>query len=288
MNKKGVSLIILVVTVIILSVLTSVSITVGLRSVNLSNVNLLESNLSQIQEYLLANTQNNSQVMTYAMQRYYTKAELENMVDPKKREYLKKEFIQNNETEESRFTRLDMESISNNTFSTGKGIEGPNDYYYVSTVTNKVYYLEGAKSEGKTYFSLSKEIEKVDKNNENKVNTYLVRENELVAQAKVEEEKPSNEIGPDFKIVDKGSFNLLYVIPKENSDYEHVYIEGVVVTDENGKIIEDSNMTSDIENLTSRKVERCVKIPKNVSKIKVKIQYRKDNFEIVELDNIVK
>ena len=119
MNKKGVSLIILVVTVIILSILVSVTITAGLKSVNTSKLNIFESNLSQIEDYVLAN----SDISKYTKGNILRSADLISKLDNVTQdEQLKEDFGQNGDLN-SNFKEIDIDKISENEISNGKGIQ---------------------------------------------------------------------------------------------------------------------------------------------------------------------
>lgn len=276
MNKKGVSLIVLVVTVVILGVLVRVTLTQGVRSVNVSKLNLLEADLSQIQEYVLTNTTSNEEVQTFALKETLNKTQMFERVGEKNKSFLEEEFVKNNETEESLFTQLDTESIGKNNLANGSGKQGPNDFYYISNVTNKVYYLQGLELEGKVHYSLVNRTVQGKEKEDKKVNSNFIRTSSLVGEEenKTENKIPLQKIKPKFRIVDKGSFNLLYVIPTEDSNYKDVYLLDMIREENNS------------QNLTSKRIVSCLKVPKDVLKIKLKIEYSQNNFETVELDNI--
>ncbi len=181
-NKKGVSLIILVVTIIVLSILVSVSITKGFQSINQSKINVFVTEISQIEEIVrstieLGNKKAyvDNKVITYnqfvnLVKTNYTTVEEQNKVIT----VVKNEMTENGEATDSTFSKVNIEKLSNNKITNGRGNKGNTDYYYISNKTNRVYYAKGIKVKKEQFFSLTDRINFVSKDdidviiNENK------------------------------------------------------------------------------------------------------------------------
>lgn len=153
-SKKGISLIVLVITLIVLTILASVVIFTSSDTTNMSKKAAFALDLEQLEEaadeYYLTN--NNLPVVSEVE---YTKAELVGLVDASKRTLLSSEITENNDTN-AIFYKLDLSKLPVENSSRGLGTGSDStDIYVIANDTHNIYYLNGEAIEDTYYFSLT-------------------------------------------------------------------------------------------------------------------------------------
>ena len=180
MNKKGISLMVLVVTIILLLILLSVTtITVG-NIVQNSTKSAFASDLASLKDAadvyyirkgeLPVKQDNSGKVITYE----YNDTEMKNANDTSNSislsgvdvKSLKNEFVLNGDysngeqiVSDTVFYALDLNKLNVEKTKRGTGNNGLDDVYVISYPSLTVYYLKGVKVDGVTYFSIYNLIE---------------------------------------------------------------------------------------------------------------------------------
>lgn len=164
MKNKGVSLIVLIITIIVMLILTSVITLQIFNNIGSAKIASFVENISTIQEYVDSRLILNEQ-LPFLNNKYYLVDELVNngYLLEKKHDAFKNELINNGDREDTKFYIIDINNIEGISSTIGNGKNGNNDYFVVSEDTNRVYYLLGIDVGKDTYFSLSDKITDVYK-----------------------------------------------------------------------------------------------------------------------------
>lgn len=157
-NKSGITMIVLVITIVIILILTSAivaSIMISTQNVDLST---FANNISQIQNsirsmYLL---ENHLPIINNAPK--ITRENILNLVPNEKRGALNTELEKNGETDKTYFYQIDLDKAGVDKTRIGSGKNGSDDIYVVSMNSLKVYFLKGVKYKEKFHFSLDTDI----------------------------------------------------------------------------------------------------------------------------------
>ncbi len=151
-KKRGVSLIVLVVSIIVLAILVTISVTSGIKGFNKGIKNSFEFELQQLEE-LCSSASSIGKLEEYISKDFITLTELKSKV-PSVTE-INNETAKNRETSNSKFYKINIDKIGVNESSRGKGKKGERDYFYLSVATGRVYYLNGVKEKKNIYYSLA-------------------------------------------------------------------------------------------------------------------------------------
>ena len=247
-RKKGVSLIVLVVTIIVLAILVTVSITVGLKNMNKGRKNAFENELQQLEELCIAADELNK-LDEYVSKEFLTLSEFKSKA-PSLTE-MNNETSKNRENSQSKFSKINIDKIGANEISRGKGQKGDKDYFYISRKTGRVYYLNGVKDKKVTYYSLAgvSNIQKdpIDLDATGPVSPGSI--NELQGNLFVEEYKD----------------NKIYI--KFVKDFNKNYSAERITTDTNGKrkVLEIGS------NIINNEYVIDASMAKNITKMEIKI-----------------
>lgn len=156
-NKKGISLVILTITIIVMIILASVVIYIAADTTNNSKMAAFASDLEQVEdlvnEYYLAN----GTLPVVSSATGYNKTQFTGLITNGK-STLVSEIISNGD-DSAVFYKLDLSKLDIE--STKRGLEADGDTtdaYFVASNTFNVYYLKGRKIANDYYFSLTKNL----------------------------------------------------------------------------------------------------------------------------------
>lgn len=155
-NKKGISLVILIIMIIVMIILASVVIYISADMVNDSKKAAFVSDLTLIEdlvdEYYL-----NNETLPVIEEVSYSKSGFTALITEGIDE-LTNEISSNND-DEATFYEVDLDKIDVQSTSRGLKLDGDNtDVYFVSSKTFNVYYLKGENIAGNYYFSLTESL----------------------------------------------------------------------------------------------------------------------------------
>jgi len=174
MNKKGISLIVLIITIVILLILLSVTtVSVG-DSIQNSRKSAFASDLASLQDavnvYYIQNgelpivSEGNKYVeYVYKTNNLVDKEDSSNIIELNTTyiNEFKQELVSNfditdgeNIVSDTVFYKIDLAKINVEKTKRGTGKNGENDIYIVAYPSQNIYYLKGLSIEGKVYFSL--------------------------------------------------------------------------------------------------------------------------------------
>lgn len=164
--KAGISLVVLMITIVVMIILVSV-ITVSARnSINDARLSSFASDLFAVEDAVKAYYFKTNE-MPYPDDNVvlHTKDQIKTISGEENAEYLEQELAENHDNNEStiKFYYVDLAKIDVERTNTGLGKEGENDVYVVSYPTLDVYYLKGIVVDGKRYFSLTSKISDMTK-----------------------------------------------------------------------------------------------------------------------------
>lgn len=181
-NKSGISLVILVVTIVILTIIAAVGITVSSNMIDNSKKATFASDLTQIQDLVKEYFVNNGDlpyVMNGEDKVPYTKEEFLDMQDLDKKIVLEAELAFNNDdADDNVFYRIDLAKIGIESASRGTDtLLSSTDMYVVSEDNMIVYYFQGYEINDVIYYSLTDklvEVERIDNTSEEDNSTITV------------------------------------------------------------------------------------------------------------------
>ncbi|MEG0074211.1 MAG: hypothetical protein RR751_06945 [Clostridia bacterium] len=152
-NKKGISLIILVITIIVLAILVVSVIGGATLAVNNAKMVTFADELAAIEENILSTITLGAELPLENAQ--YTKAQLLSLAS--RQQDLSSE-INTNTDNNSKFRIVDLKKLGANKATYGSRKNGTSDIYAVSLSTYNVYYVEGLKVGADRYHSLTKKL----------------------------------------------------------------------------------------------------------------------------------
>lgn len=164
-NKKGVSLVVLVITIIVMIILASVIIFVSADATNNSKMAAFASDLTQIEDVIEEYYLNNNELPIVSGVSY-SKGQVINLISEGSTT-LNEEIIENGD-DSAVFYKVDLAKLPID--SSYRGIEADGDItdiYLVSSQNFNVYYLKGEKIANEYYFSLTARLIKKSKINSN-------------------------------------------------------------------------------------------------------------------------
>lgn len=156
-RKKGLSLLVLTITILVMIVLASVVIFISANTTNNSKKAAFASDLEQLEdlvrEYYLAN--NTLPVVADAT--IYSKSTFTALITDGK-DTLTSEIAENGD-DDAVFYKLDLSKLDVKSSKRGLEEDGDiTDAYYVASNTFNVYYLQGEEIAGEYYFSISERL----------------------------------------------------------------------------------------------------------------------------------
>lgn len=154
-RKKGVSLTVLAITVVVMIILSStIVINVG-DSIVEARKTTFASELSTIEDAVSFYYLENATIP--GLEHAITKEEIFSRIGEKEQEYLQEEFTLNgDDVQSTEFYLLDLSELAIENPSNGNLENGENDVYILSYPNLRVYYLAGISADGIQYFSLTK------------------------------------------------------------------------------------------------------------------------------------
>lgn len=164
-NKRGISLMVLVLTIIIMIILASVVIYISADSVNNAKMASLAEDITNIEDLISEYYLNNNE-LPIVSGISYSKANVVDLITDGST-VLSEEINQNGD-DSSLFYKVDLSKLPIESSSRGVGDNGVNDIYLVSSQNFNVYYLKGEKIAGQYYFSLTQNL-----TGKNRVNSSL-------------------------------------------------------------------------------------------------------------------
>lgn len=153
--KKGVSLVSLVIVVIVMIIIVGIVVVSGTDAIRLGNINMFATEILNIQtavdEYSFEYTQSGEK--QYPKGNTIVTLDISTMAQSGKDQF-DGETITDNKIE---LYIIDMSKIGITELQYGNN-KTDNDIYVVSTVTGKVYYLEGVEYDGVVYYTLNEDL----------------------------------------------------------------------------------------------------------------------------------
>lgn len=143
--KRGITLSILVVTVVLMFIIVTTATVVGTRTIQTASYEEFLSKVLRVSNDVNKYVIDNKELPT--TQEIIAKEGLPNS--------LKSEINSNNDAANNLLV-IDMTKIKSESVNIGKGSVGDMDVFIVSQNSNNVYYLRGVKYKGKTYHGLQK------------------------------------------------------------------------------------------------------------------------------------
>lgn len=168
MRRKGVSLIVLIITIVVLSILSSIVIVKVQDYSDSARIATFLNNISQIQDYIYSKNLLNEKI-PLKEDTAYTINELvdSSYLNLKMKDTFEKEVISNGGDINSKFCIIDMEKLEDIENNMGYGKNGTTDYFVYEASSLKVYYLGGVYYNKKRYFSVTSEFTNIsDKTSE--------------------------------------------------------------------------------------------------------------------------
>lgn len=157
-QREGISLIVLVITIVIMLILAGTII----ASMRVSNDNALLSrfvnDLAQLEEYSRTMYIMDNKLPVVDEEQKMTKTQLLSLVKEENKSAFTAELSLNSESNDSVYYQLDLKKAGAGDVEQGMGKDGTDDIYVISSHTLKVYYLEGVDYEDEMYFSINSKL----------------------------------------------------------------------------------------------------------------------------------
>ena len=158
MNKKGISLVVLMITIVVMVILATTAVLTITTSADSSVLSVFVNNVLQLEESVTAKYILDGQIPYDENTTPLTKDELLLVVLSEYKDVLTQELVNNGESDSSLYYILDVVELGFDKFDTGTKKKGEDDIYVISSSTLKVYYLYGIEYEKKIYFSVNSEM----------------------------------------------------------------------------------------------------------------------------------
>lgn len=155
--KKGLSLLVLTITILVMIVLASVVIFISANVSNNSKKAAFASDLSQLEDLVLEYYLAEGSLPVVTTSTIYDKSTFTILITDGK-DFLKNEISENGD-DDAFFYKLDLGKLDIKSAKRGLEEDGDiTDSYYVASNTFNVYYLQGEEIAGEYYFSLSENL----------------------------------------------------------------------------------------------------------------------------------
>lgn len=193
-DKKGISMILLIATVVLVLILVAtITVTVG-NSLDNSKIVAFAEDLRKIEEATTLYYEQNDEFPTLGENKAYSKAEIMEIVKQSNKALLNEELSLNNDNVENdnlgTFYKIDLAKL--NVDQTKRGIQKDDsgkklasDIYVIAFPSMNVYYLEGLEAKKNIYFSLSDKISKLVKISPNVVRNNVGEAANVVAKRNI-------------------------------------------------------------------------------------------------------
>lgn len=209
-QKRGISLIILVISIIIMIILSGTIIT----SINISTENasfsVFANDLAQLQESAKAMYIMEERLPVIDNAVKISRTDILDLVDITNKTLFEEELNLNKESENTFFYQLDLVKAGAGNVDNGTGIKGTDDIYVISVNSLKVYYLKGVKYDGNTYFSINSKMTNIITLPEN-----LEDESEVsisVSEPEIDNNDTNNNVAPTIEIISTQEYSEFSVI----------------------------------------------------------------------------
>lgn len=156
MRKKGISMVVLIVTLIVMIILMSTIVLTLTTMSGKEKMSVFVHNLQVMEEYIQS-----SEILKEELpfeESMLRMDEIKNLVESDKKSDFEKELENNGENVTTTFRKIDMDKIGVYEKITGYGKKGEKDSYVYSESTGIVYYLAGISYKGNIYFSMKDEV----------------------------------------------------------------------------------------------------------------------------------
>lgn len=154
-TKKGISLIVLVITIIVMGILASVVVFISADSVNNSKIAAFSTDLTEIED-LIDEYYLNNNALPIVEGTTYTKAQVVALIT-NGADSLSDEITSNGD-DSSSFYEVDLSKLPIDDSASGNKNDDETDVYLVSSQNFNVYYLKGKKIANVYYFSLAEKL----------------------------------------------------------------------------------------------------------------------------------
>lgn len=155
--KKGISLVMVVITLVILSLLSTVVIISAGSIIRSSKLNNFSTNMSKIQDSVISYYATRGNLPIKSNSDVFNKMELLGLVEANRREQLSTELNKNGDNN-SDFYYVDVEKLGLHNLALD--ITTTSNSLIVNSEGTHVYYIEGYEINGVYYFSITKDMEK--------------------------------------------------------------------------------------------------------------------------------
>ena len=140
-NERGVTLIILILTILVLIIITSMLVSNSFNSIEVSNLAKLNSDIKALEDRVASYYVKNNTLPIFGG--LISKNDIINIIDDL------------NSDDGDKYYALDLNKLDNPTLYYGQGYTVPNeDMYIINTETHTVYYLKGITYEGIKYHTI--------------------------------------------------------------------------------------------------------------------------------------
>lgn len=154
-DKKGISLIVLVITIIVAAMLLSITFIALDRNVENASLSGFLEDLKQVEDLASANLiENGESVFSVIL----TLDDVKEIVGTQKLQDFKNELNINLDNNETKFYKVDLSKLGIVKSTRGNGENGKNDIYVLASNSLHAYYLKGITVKNNTYFSISKKV----------------------------------------------------------------------------------------------------------------------------------
>lgn len=154
MKKKGISLIILAITIIVLAILVGMVVTGTSVATQNAKMETLANELVQIEEVLDTARALETELPIKDDAPIHTLTSLKTLVGSNYSNSLEAEIVQNGDQDDN-FRVIDMTKLGANVSSKGTGKESGTDIFVFAEKTLNVYYVAGVHTSGQSYYSLT-------------------------------------------------------------------------------------------------------------------------------------
>lgn len=155
-NKKGISLIVLVITIILVIVLTSTIVVSMVGRTSKATFAALENDMIQIKDNVLIYYAKNNSYPVISSESY-TKDHINTLTNSlyQKSKYKNNFLAQAQYSEDEEFYKLDINKLDIVETKRGNGAKGELDYYLIALPSANIYYMRGEVVEDEVLYSLN-------------------------------------------------------------------------------------------------------------------------------------
>lgn len=159
-KKSGISMFVLILTVIISIILLS-AVSLNLADVSgINKIGIFATNLNTIQEYISSCNMLKEEL---PFNGEISLQEIKSKLSDEYYSYFMLELKDKGDEETVSFKKVDLTAIGTYETSTGFEENGESDIYVYSEITDTVYYLKGLKYKGEVYFCINNKITNIIK-----------------------------------------------------------------------------------------------------------------------------